>query len=124
MKFRSIGGLLLVTGLPLFFGACSKDDEKPKAAGVTFELAEEKVFESDGTIESFHPQFTSSGTGREVQIKIKLDRAAAQQSEIEYSIEGSATRNTTTKIGDFDVEGDDEIITIEKGATEAVITLT
>jgi hypothetical protein len=119
-----MGGLVLAVALPLLFEACSKNDEKPKASGVTFEKAEETTHESNQTWASFNPKLLSDGgEGWVLEVKILLDRAAAEKSEIEYSIDGTATRDTSTKLGDFDIDGDDEVITIEKGQSEATIKI-
>lgn len=126
MKIRSIGGLLLATVIPFTFNACK--DEKPKPAGITFEKAEETVAESDGTTKSFHPKewenFSGAkgATGREIKVKLILDKPVAETAVVSYTLSGTATKNSAAANGDFDIDGNN--ITIEKGASEAFITIT
>jgi hypothetical protein len=122
MKINLLWGALVVAGFPLL-SSCDKD-EKPKPAGITFESDLEEVSESDGTFESFHPALTGGdGTGREIEVKLILDKPLAETSVISYSVEGSAVANSaSTPIGDYEIDGDENLI-IEKGATEAVISI-
>lgn len=122
MKMRIILGLLVVGGLSIYLSSC-KDDEVPKS-GVSFELAEEFVNESNGAIDSFHPLLFDGATGRTIVVKIILDRPLQQTAVIAYSIGGTATKNSTTEpVGDFEIVGNNENITIQKGETEASITI-
>jgi len=122
---RILLGVVLAFSLGL--SAC-KDDEEPEIAGISFEADAEEVTESDGSPVSFHPLIWESisglktAMGREVKVKIALDRPMPETSVISYSIAGTATRNSSSAIGDFEVNGNN--ITIEKGASEAFISIT
>lgn len=121
MKIKSIVGFLIVGG-SLWLSSC-KDDE-PAKSGISFEISEESLKESDGTLESFHPLLVDNATGREVEIKIAFDKPLAQTAVIKYSVGGTATQSSTSEpIGDFEIVGNGDNITVEKGATEAVITI-
>jgi hypothetical protein len=124
-------GIVALAGLMLII-SCSKDDPPPKS-GIRFEITELEVFESDGTIDSFHPDLFTGATGRPVVVKILLDRAPAEAIILQYSLSGSATRINPAgpyNVNDFSItEGLNTIvgtdkITIEKGATEATIIVT
>lgn len=125
MKISFIKGMLIALAIPFSFMGC--DDDEPKPAGVSFEETELTVFESDGTTTSFHPlvweSFSGStgATGREIQVKLSLTKALPQTAVISYSLSGTAKKNSPSTIGDFDT---DNQVTIEKGATEAFITIT
>jgi hypothetical protein len=129
MKARLISGILVLTGIVLL-SSCGKDPEPN--AGVSFDVTEDATTESDGTIKSFHPLLwksyasntgaTGTATGREYKVKLLLDRPAAETSVISYTITGTAIKNSASAIGDFSVEGTN--LTIDKGASEAYITLT
>jgi hypothetical protein len=127
MKIRAIWGLLLSAAIPFLFLACDKDDE-PKPAGIGFENSVEEITESDGTITSFHPLIWESysgetgATGKEYEVKLVLDKPVSATAVISYSVAGTATKNSASSIGDFDVEG--TTVTIEEGQSEAVIPLT
>ena len=125
MKINILLGLMVIAGFP-FLSSCNK--EEPKPAGVTFEVEGEEVTESDGTIKSFHPLLwqsfsgSSGATGREIKIKLVLSKPAAATSVLAYSVGGTAKKNSASATGDFELTGNN--VTIEKGATEAFITLT
>lgn len=122
MKMRIILGLLVVGGLSVWLSSC-KDDEVPKS-GVSFELEGESVTESNATLESFHPRILTGGVGRNITVKIILDKPLAETAVISYSIGGTATKNSTaTPYGDFDIVGNGENITIQKGESESTITI-
>ena len=114
-------GLCLVAGLSLIISACSKNNEPPKS-GIAFEEPSMDVNESDGTLASFHPQLVNNGTGHDYDIKLILDEPLAEKSIVKFSIGGTATKDGA-QIGDFDIVGNDELLTIDKGATEATITI-
>lgn len=121
MKIKSIVGFLIIGG-SLLLSSC-KDDE-PAKSGVSFEISEEFLKESDGTLESFHPLLVQNATGREVEVKIQFDEPLAQSAVIEYSIGGTATKNSINNpVGDFEIVGNGENITVAKGATEASIII-
>lgn len=110
----------MIAGFP-FLSSCNKD-EKPKPAGITFEDDYEEVNESDGTWESFHPAVAQDGTGREIKVKLTLDKALAETAVISYSVAGTALPNSAANpVGDFEIENDNLII--EKGATETIISI-
>jgi hypothetical protein len=119
MKIQFLKVLLIAGAIPFVFNAC-KDDE-PKPAGVGFETTGETVNESDGTLKSFHPLFVEDATGREIQVKLVLDKAVSETSVISYTVTGSAKRSTAAAVGDFSIEGNN--ITINKGEREAVLSI-
>jgi hypothetical protein len=121
MKIKSIVGFLMIGGSLCL--SAFKDDEPTKSV-VSFEISEVSLKESDGTLESFHPLLVDDATGTEIEVKIVFDKPLAQKAVIEYSVGGTATRNSTSNpVGDFEIDGNGENITIEKGATEAIITI-
>jgi hypothetical protein len=120
MKRNLIMGLLVLAGFP-FLNSCNKD-EKPKPAGINFDLAEEDVLESDGTTKSFHPKLLQGATGRELKARVTFDKPLAETAVISYTIGGTATKNSASVNGDYEING--TTLTIEKGATEAFITFT
>lgn len=109
--------------------SCGDDDDPP--SGVSFELVSEDINESDGTIASFQ---TSSGGGIEKKVKIVFDRPMAENAVISYSVTGTANKKSVTNSSgntsnyDYYLEGtnakDTETLVINKGDTEAYITLT
>lgn len=123
---------MLVLGGALFLNSCD-DDEVPKS-GVTFELAEQEVTESDGTIKSLHPLINrSSAEVRSVPVKLVFDRALAKNAVLKFDIDGTARQTSDENEEDYNdfellAEGtnvtiaNDEI-TILKGATEAIINV-
>lgn len=124
MKRNLILGLLIVAGFP-FLNSC-KDDEVP-VAGIQFELEEQEVTESDGTIESFHPDEIDDGVGRIIEVKMLFDIALAGDVVLEFDIDGTARENASqSEVNDFEiVEESDGVtvsgdqITILKGVSEA-----
>lgn len=132
MKVKLLAGLLLAGAIPFVFSAC-KDDEEPKKSGITFEKAEEEVFESDGTSASFHPDLWTGAKGHDVIVKLVLDRPLSEAVVLKYSLSGTATSTNPSGeifVNDFAIKdgtntsvGADKI-TITKGATEATIKLT
>jgi hypothetical protein len=125
-----IAGVLILCGALFFLDSC-KDDPAP-IAGISFELENESTTESDGTIKSFHPLLWQSyastsgakgtATGREFKVKLLLDKAAPETTVISFTLSGTAIKNSASAVGDYSIEGSN--ITIDKGATEAYITLT
>jgi len=126
MKIRIFGGLLLAAAIPFLYSSC--DDDEPSPALIGFENSTDEVNESDGTITSFHPLIwqdysgETGATGKEFLVNIALDKPAAQTSVIEFTLAGTADRNSAAQIGDYDVEGN--TVTIEKGASSVSIPLT
>lgn len=121
MKCNVIWGAVVVAGFS-FLISCDKD-EKPKPAGITFEIDYQEVTESDGTFESFHPALTQGQTsGREIEVKLILDKPLAETAVISFSVDGTALANSASNsVGDFEIE--DKNLIIEKGATEAIISI-
>jgi hypothetical protein len=129
MKRNFILGILAV-GAICFLDSC-KDDETP-IAGITFELEEQEVTESDGTRESFHPEVNpDEGVGRVVQVKLVFDRALAGDAVLKFDVDGTArAKATSSEANDFEILDeaemvtiDDDEITILKGATEATFDI-
>jgi hypothetical protein len=128
MRSSSVACVLIVCSALLFLDSC-KDDPKP-IAGISFELESEETTESDGTVKSLHPDI-NKGTGREIKVKLLLDKAAPDNITITYTVGGTAAKKTDTSTGelyDFLINGssakDTETLVIQGGSTEAVIALT
>ncbi len=120
MKLNVVLGLMTVASIP-FMSAC--DDEPPPPALLQFVDTEIDVKESTGDPESFHPALLQDATGTEVKITLSLDKPAAETSVVAFSVSGTADATSAANpIGDYGLEGSN--FTIEKGATEAVLTLT
>jgi hypothetical protein len=124
----SVAGVLILCGALLFLDSC-KDDPAP-VAGISFELENEETTESDGTVKSLHPDL-NKGTGKEVKVKLLLDKAAPDNIVIQYTVGGTASKKTDTSaddLYDFIINGsnakDTETLIITAGSTEAIITLT
>jgi len=121
MKTNFLLALLALASIP-FISSC--DEDEPKPATITFEKSEDEITESDGTIASFHPLLIQNATGQEVQVKVVLNKPARAKSVIQYSVSGTASENSTQNpLGDFEIDGNGENFTIEKGESEAIITL-
>lgn len=135
-KFAPVVGILAVASLS-FLSSC-KDDEETPIAGISFEIDEQEVNESNGTPTSFHPDYTRfQGVGTPIEVKIILDRPAAEDIVVKYDLDGSATNvnppdvNNQVLVNDFSISAgagisniDDDEFTIEKGASEAIIIVT
>jgi hypothetical protein len=127
-KLRLACGILAIVGVS-FLNAC-KDDEPPVRT-VTFEMEEQEVTESDGTLTSFHPEAADGGEGRVIQVKLLFNSALAGNAVLKFDVEGTARENATSnEVNDFEIldEGenvtiDDDEITILKGATEATFDI-
>jgi hypothetical protein len=105
----------MAIGIGMVFLSACKDDEVPKS-NVVFGETELEVKESDGGPTSFHPLLFDKATGREIKVPITLDRALAETSIIAFTITGTAKVNSTSNpVGDFEIKGNDENITIQKG---------
>jgi len=130
LNTKKLAGALVLSGALFALNSC-KDDPTPNSA-ISFEKSEEATTESDGTVKSFHPLIwqsyanqsgaTGTATGREFKVKLVLDRPVAETTVINYTLSGTAKKNSASAIGDFDVDG--TTLTIDKGASEAYITLT
>ena len=122
--------MLMLSGALIMLISC-KDDPKPNT-NISFEKSEEATTESDGTIKSFHPLIwqsyasstgaTGTATGREFKVKLTLDKAVAETTVLNYTLSGTAVKNSASAVGDYDVDG--TTLTIDKGSAEAYITLT
>jgi hypothetical protein len=111
MKTMWLRGMsaLLAGGLMVALPSC-KEDEPPVPPKLSFELEELTVNEADG----------------EIEVKLVLDKPAATDIEIEYSIGGTA--NEETKIGnngnpDYAITSKYLEAEIKAGESEAIITL-
>ncbi|MBX2916468.1 MAG: hypothetical protein KF856_14455 [Cyclobacteriaceae bacterium] len=130
MKLRyllSTMGLFALLGI----SACGDDDPPPKT-GITFELESFTTLESDGTLTSFHPDLVNGGVGRDITVKIVLDRPLTETTVVQFSLTGTAVRTNPTgsavndyalKEGLNTIVGTDKI-TLEKGASEANFSIT
>ena len=132
MKRNLILGLLIVAGFP-FLNSC-KDDEPP-IVGITFEAEEQTIFESDGTLESLHPDIEITGldpgTGRIVKVRLVFEQALAGDVILKFDLDGTARENPQgDDLNDFQIleEGenltvDDDEITILAGTAEAAFDI-
>lgn len=118
---RWISSMMVVLGVMLV-SSC-KDDEKPKSK-ISFAQEGMEITESDGTMASFHPLLVTGGKGRDIDVKVLLDRPLDETAVIAYSVSGSAKKNTASDIGNYEIKGSSDYITIGPGATEAAITIT
>jgi hypothetical protein len=130
MKLHYLLGAMGLFAL-LGISACGDDDPPPKT-GITFELESFTTLESDGTLTSFHPDLVNGGTGRDVTVKIVLDRPLTETTVLQFSVSGTAVRTNPSgsavndyalKEGLNTIVGTDKI-TIEKGAAEANFIIT
>ena len=127
MKMNFLWAVLVVGAVPVFFSSCDKDEEV-KPSGVTFKEQSVSVTESDGTVTSFHPLIwqqvsgSTNATGREIKIELALAKAMPDAAVVEFSLSGSAVKNSSAAIGDYDTDGNS--VVIEKGATTAFIPIT
>jgi hypothetical protein len=131
MKKNLLWGALVIAGFP-FLSSCDKDEDTP-IAGISFELTEQEENESDGTTSSIHPDLTTDGGGREIEVKLVFDRATAEIVVLKYNVGGTAVQVNPSgnAVNDFSLSAgdgvsdlDDDEITIEKGVTEASIIVT
>jgi hypothetical protein len=122
--------LVAIAVLSVALSSC-KDDE-PTISGISFELEEQEVTESDGTFASFHPDLTDEGEGRIVEVKLVFDHALAGDAVLKFDIDGSAreTAVPNQEVNDFEILEDGEMVTVDgdeitilKGATEAIIEI-
>jgi hypothetical protein len=129
MKKLLSWGLLVLAGLP-FLSSCGGDDDEAPKAGISFEVTEDEATESDGTESSIHPDLTSLGEGRDIEVKIVFDKETADVAVIKYDVSGSAVLNNpsgnavndyTLVAGDGISDLDDDQFTVEKGVKEATI---
>src|SRR5688572_28916637 len=124
MKTKFLLVVLAIASLS-FLGSC--DEDEPKPADISFEFAENEVPESDGKLTSFHPELEDDGEGREVEVRLLLNRAPARNVVVKFDIDGTARQEaTSTEVNDFEIleegEGitvDGDEITILKGTKEA-----
>lgn len=121
LKLSWIPSMIVVVGL-MVVSSC-KDDEKPRSQ-ISFAQEGLEITESDGTTASFHPLLFNGATGRDIEIKLLLDRPLDETAVVSYSVGGTAIKNTSSNIGNFEIKGNSEFITIGPGATEAAITVT
>lgn len=123
LRYSWIPSLMVIVGLSVM-SSCKDDGAKPKNAGISFAVAEEEVTESDGTLDSFHPLLLNGATGREVKVKLTLDKELSEKAIISYTVGGTAKKNTASVIGDYEIKDDPGFITIDPGVTEAYIRFT
>ncbi|MBT1705693.1 hypothetical protein [Chryseosolibacter indicus] len=131
-KSSLVCGIIAVSCLS-FLNSCNDDDEPPKA-GVSFELKEQEVTESDGTVESIHPELAEDiGVGRVIEAKLVFDRELAREAVIKFDIDGTARENASAsaqELNDFEIEEtgnnvtvNGSSITVAKGAKEASFSI-
>lgn len=121
MKHNILWGLMAIVAVSLV-SSCD-DDDPPAPALLEFVTTEVNVKESTGDPESFHPALLNGATGHEVDVTITFDKPAPEAAVVAFSLSGTATRTTPANpVGDYAIEGNN--FTIEKGATEAVLTFT
>ena len=105
--------------------ACKESEPLPRSV-VSFDYSQHvtgelDIKESNGTLASFHPSLESGATGVTYEIKLVLDRPAAETTVIRFMTAGQATRCTLPELGDFEIEPHGNLITINKGETSASI---
>jgi hypothetical protein len=115
MKTNFFLVILAIAAIP-FISSCGEDEPKPST--ITFEIPDDEVNESDGTLESFHPFIVTNAVGAVYEAKIVLSRPLAANAVVEFSVSGTASSGE----GDFAIDG--STLIIEKGAQEAVIPIT
>lgn len=120
---------LVVSCVACFVIGCG-DDEDP-VAGISFEKTSEETSESNGELTSFHPDLLADGVGKDISVKVKLDKPAPSRIVLSYSVGGTALKRNNLsqdQYSDFALNGtsakDTENLIIEAGAMEATITLT
>jgi hypothetical protein len=122
MKLNLLLGCVAVAAL-VVMSSCGDDDPPPKA-GITFEVTGMEVFESDGTVQSFHPLLFNGATGVEIQVKVVSDKALDENAVIGFTVSGTATKNSSSNpVGDYEFVASSENVTLEKGATSALIKI-
>jgi hypothetical protein len=110
--FYSVLALSLVT----LISAC--DDEETPITGIQFEVDEQEVNESDGTLQSFHPEINVDGiddnNGRVVPVTLSFDRALAGDVVIKFDISGSARSTaTSTQLSDYSILEESDNLTVD-----------
>jgi hypothetical protein len=128
MKMKFLLGALALGGIAML-NSC-KDDEVP-VAGVNFELAEQEVTESDGTVASFHPDEDEDGVGRVIPVKLVFDIPLAGDAVFKIDVDGSARQTSnSTESNDFALEAQGDMLTVDgtnvtvlKGASEAILNV-
>jgi hypothetical protein len=124
MKIKFLLGVFAI-GAVTALNSC-KDDEVP-VAGINFELEEQEVTESDGTVASFHPDDADDGVGRIIKAKLVFDIPLAGDVVLKFDVDGSARQTATTDENiDFEIDAEGDFMTVDgtnltilKGATEA-----
>lgn len=91
--------VMVIAGLMMV--ASCKEDEEPKS-GVSFSVADQEVYESDGTIE----------------VLINLSKALSEKAVIGYTLSGTAVEDE-----DFEISPVGGYITIGPGATQFIVEI-
>jgi hypothetical protein len=130
MKIKFFLATIVVAGITTL-NSC-KDDEVP-VAGVNFELADQEVTESDGSIASFHPEEDEDGVGRLIPVKLVFDIPLAGDAVFNVDVDGSARQtasSSTGELNDFMLEAQGDMLTVDgskvtvlKGASEAILNV-
>jgi hypothetical protein len=126
--FRSVS-FMAIPWIIVCLGACSKDDEPPKST-IEFDYQQHdglgKLYanESNGGLSSFHPALQNGSVGVTYEIKILLDKPAAESTVVRFSTAGQATRGNLSAVCDFTLEPLDNLLTINKGEPSASLWLT
>ncbi|HEY0654941.1 MAG TPA: hypothetical protein VGD65_17505 [Chryseosolibacter sp.] len=124
MKIKFLLGVLAI-GAVTALNSC-KDDEVP-VAGINFELAEQEVQESDGTVASFHPDEADDGVGRVIKAKLVFDIPLAGDVTLKFDVDGTARQTASADDNiDFEIDAEGDNLTVDgtnvtilKGSTEA-----
>jgi hypothetical protein len=119
-SLRWLPSVMVIAGLMMV--ASCKEDEAPRAK-LSFSMVDDEIYESDGTLESFHPQLISGATGTEYEVTLLLDKPLAETAVIAYTVDGTATRNSAFELGDYEIDGNYDYITLGPGATQVTITI-
>src|SRR5215218_2908034 len=98
MKLNFVLSALILGGV-LVLSSCG-EDEVPKT-GITFELAEQEVTESDGTPKSLHPDINSAAEVRGIPVKLVFDRPLAKNAVLKFDVDGTARATSSASTGEL-----------------------
>ncbi len=127
LSYKFVAFPVLITCFLLMLSAC-KDEELPKSQidfdHVPYNGGQHVVTESSGEMSSFHPSLYPDGVGVQYEVKLILDRPVAETTVLRFSAIGTATRGTLTEFGDYALEPEGNMLTINKGEQSASFMFT
>lgn len=121
--FKSVSFLTTLICIAMCMSACS-EDELPRST-VEFDFDQHDgggqlfLTESNGSLSSFHPTLQNGAAGVEYEIKVLLDKPVAETTVIRFSTAGLATRSEPLEVGDYEIEPQGNLLTINKGENAA-----